>query len=102
MYYRIDKFAVPAGSRDEFLERVYATHRFLREQDGFVRDHLLQQQTPDGINVITIAEWQNADVAKIVGDAVKRHYEATGFDVHEFIQRLGVTAEFGAYEPTTA
>lgn len=100
MYYRIDKFAVPAESRAEFLERVYATHRFLREQNGFVRDHLLQQQTPKGVNIITIAEWQNADVAKSVGEAMKRHYEAIGFNVRDFIERLGVTAEFGAYEPT--
>jgi|SRR5215469_14044897 len=99
MYYRIDKFAVPAHSRTKFLERVETTNVFLRNQDGYVRDHILEQEAPHGSNIITIMEWQNSDVVKRVSADVKAMYAEVGFDPHTFMQQLGVVGEFGMYEP---
>ena len=41
--FRIDKFKVPAGARDEFLERVRTTHQLLRTLPGMVRDEVFEQ-----------------------------------------------------------
>lgn len=34
--YRVDKFVVPEGARQEFLGRVRSTHKLLKAQPGFV------------------------------------------------------------------
>jgi hypothetical protein len=54
--FRVDKFAVPALARGEFLNRVYATHALLRTQTGFLRD--AQTSGPAEFNFITIVEWE--------------------------------------------
>ena len=40
--YRVDKFSVPRQAREEFLEKVRATHGLLRSQAGFVEDAILE------------------------------------------------------------
>ncbi|RVB44634.1 antibiotic biosynthesis monooxygenase, partial [Mesorhizobium sp. M7A.F.Ca.CA.001.06.1.1] len=39
--FRVDKFVVPAGAREEILAKVRTTHELLRLQHGFVQDFLL-------------------------------------------------------------
>src|SRR5690606_35278998 len=60
--YRVDKFIVPEGARDEFLSRIMETHRILRTQPGFLKDSILEQSGgPGKYNIVTVAEWTNQE-----------------------------------------
>jgi hypothetical protein len=100
-FYRLDTFRnVPAAGRDEFLQRVEMTHQVLRAQDGFIRDYLLEQRLPDGSStIVSMAEWTSADVVPRVAAVIKAMHEREGFAPHELIERLGIDAEFGKYQP---
>jgi hypothetical protein len=39
--YRVDKFIVPSGAREEFLEKARRTHALLKAQPGFLQDFVL-------------------------------------------------------------
>jgi len=96
--YRVDKFIVPANGRDEFLERVGATHKLLRTQDGFVRDAILEQQTgPEESRIITVVEWARSDVVETVSQKVAEMHRSVGFDRLEMMARLGIQADIGNY-----
>ncbi|WP_295809666.1 antibiotic biosynthesis monooxygenase family protein [uncultured Nitratireductor sp.] len=96
--YRVDKFAVPVPAREEFLERVSATHETLRQQPGFVRDVILEQASgPGTFNFVTLVEWESPDAIERAGEAVARMHAQTGFDRHEMIARLGIAADIANY-----
>lgn len=96
--YRIDKFAVPEQAREEFLDRVAATHAILHEQEGFVQDFILEQQSgPGEFNFVTFVEWADAKAIEKASAAVGRFHTETGFDRQEFISRLGIKADIANY-----
>ena len=65
--YRVDKL-VPAAGRDEFLKRVASTHALLRQQEGFVRDLVMEQQSgPGAFNFSTSSLWSNGRARKSSG-----------------------------------
>ncbi|RVC06719.1 antibiotic biosynthesis monooxygenase, partial [Mesorhizobium sp. M7A.F.Ca.CA.002.15.2.1] len=75
--FRVDKFVVPAGAREEILAKVRTTHELLRLQHGFVQDFLLEQFSgPGEFNLVTIVEWESQaavdNVVPIVKDAHER------------------------------
>ncbi|MCX5571822.1 antibiotic biosynthesis monooxygenase [Kaistia nematophila] len=96
--YRVDKFIVPAAGRDEFLGRVRDTYDVLRQQEGFLQDMILEQNSGPGVfNIVTLVEWASADVVARVSEAVARHHAETGFDRQAMIARLGITADIASY-----
>lgn len=96
--YRVDKFIVPANGRDEFLERVRATHMLLRQQDGFLRDAILEQHSgPGEFNIVTVVEWSSAAIVDRVAAKVAAMHKQIGFDHHEMMARLGIKADMGNY-----
>ncbi|MBN7757589.1 antibiotic biosynthesis monooxygenase [Nitratireductor aquimarinus] len=96
--YRVDKFAVPAAGRQEFLERVSATHDALRRQDGFVRDVVLEQASgPGDFNFVTLVEWRDEAAFAGASQAVASMHQETGFDRHEMMERLGIRADIANY-----
>ncbi|QCI68902.1 antibiotic biosynthesis monooxygenase [Phreatobacter stygius] len=97
--YRVDKFAVPAPARAEFLARVNATHAFLRRQDGFVQDYILEQRSgPGEFNFVTFVEWADASMVAPVAAAVAEFHKTLGFDRQEMIARLGIKADIANYQ----
>ena len=97
-FYRIDRFVVPASGRTEFLDRVTTTHELLRNQDGFVRDLIVEQQSgPSEFNIVTLVEWTDQSVVEHVSAAVAKLHAAIGFDPHEMIGRLGIRADIAGY-----
>lgn len=97
-FYRVDKFAVPAEGRAEFLERVASTHALLRTQKGFVRDLILEQESGPGVfNFVTLVEWTGPEVVEHVLEAVAALHKETGFDRQEMMQRLGIEADIANY-----
>ncbi|MEC9244191.1 antibiotic biosynthesis monooxygenase [Nitratireductor rhodophyticola] len=97
--YRVDKFAVPAPAREEFLERVSATHALLRQQAGFLGDIILEQASgPGEFNFVTMVEWEGPEAIARAGEAVARMHSETGFDRHEMMDRLGIRADIANYQ----
>ena len=100
--YRVDKFTVPAASRDEFLARAREAKDFLQRQEGFVRSTYLEQLSGSGVyNLVTIVEWESqAHVEKVVSAVASRERMANteGMETRErFYRRLGITAELGFF-----
>jgi heme-degrading monooxygenase HmoA len=96
--YRVDKFTVPEGARAELLERILATHRVLKQQPGFLRDYLLEQQAgPDEVHIVTLAEWTSQAALEQARHAVQALHAQLGFKPQELFQRLGIRADLGHY-----
>lgn len=97
--FRVDKFLVPAISRDEFLGRVRTIHALLKEQTGFVRDIVLEQVSGNGeLNFVTIVEWDGQAYIDKAKAAVALRYSQTGFNPQEMFERLGIKADLGNYQ----
>ncbi|HEV7368313.1 antibiotic biosynthesis monooxygenase [Arenibaculum sp.] len=96
--YRVDKFIVPAQGRDEFLDKVARTHAVLRNQEGFVRDYILEQQSgPGEFNMVTFVEWTGQDAIERASAAVAKLHAEIGFDRREMMTRLGIRADIANY-----
>jgi heme-degrading monooxygenase HmoA len=97
--FRVDKFVVPAPAREEFLDRVHATHAVLRAQPGFVRDAILEQSSgPGEFNFVTIVEWENRGAIDGAREAVAALHQKMNFDAHAMINRLGIRADIANYK----
>ncbi|GGE20636.1 hypothetical protein GCM10011360_06630 [Primorskyibacter flagellatus] len=98
--FRIDRFTLPAASRDEFLDRVAKTHSILRTCKGFVLDRIVEQRLADGsLALLTVAEWDGQPAFDAARETVKQAHAAEGFDRAETMQRLGIAADLGTYMP---
>jgi heme-degrading monooxygenase HmoA len=97
--YRLDRFAVPAAAREEFLLNVRRTHEILRDQPGFIWDAILEQNAgTNGSNIVTIAEWENEDVIRAAKAVVAEAHRKTGLNPQEMFARLGIKAEIANYK----
>lgn len=97
--YRIDKFSVPEGNLSKFLCLVGETHEVLRNQAGFVRDYVVEQNSETGsINVVTFAEWSSAAAYSAAVEAVRRFRKEQGFDTRAELENLGIDSELGVYQ----
>lgn len=97
--YRIDKFNVPDTARQEFMERVYSIHEFLRTLPGFVWDAILEQSGgPGEFNIVTIAVWDSPEVVEAARKMATARYEEIGFNPQELITRLGIKADMANYQ----
>ncbi|HSX85542.1 MAG TPA: antibiotic biosynthesis monooxygenase [Cellvibrio sp.] len=98
--YRLDKFIVPVGVRDEFLAKVKNTHKLLRDQPGFIQDFLLEQPLPDEtVQIATLVEWQDQQSIDNARHAVMAAHKSSGFNAQAFTERLGIKMEMGNYQP---
>ena len=96
--FRIDRFKVPAASREEFLSRVRTSNEVLRLLPGFVEDCFFEQCDAAGESkIITIAIWENQQAFASGKASVQEHYKKIGFNPGEIIKRLGIEAEMDAY-----
>ncbi|MGW0038860.1 antibiotic biosynthesis monooxygenase [Gordonia sp. NB41Y] len=98
LLHRIDKFSVPAEARDEFLDQINAIHRLLGRQPGILRNEVAQLVQGDStFDVVTMVAWESRAAAEAAGRAIADDAAARGFDRIAFMQRLGVTGDFGTY-----
>jgi heme-degrading monooxygenase HmoA len=96
--YRVDKFVVPAAARDEFMVRISAIRQILDDMPG-CRQNLVLEQTSSSseFNVVTIVEWEDADVFEKAKDTVTARYKQMNFNPQELIARLGIKADMANY-----
>lgn len=99
-FYRIDRFVVPATGRDEFMTRLRQTHALLKQQPGFIRDHIVERPLQAGFSeIVTIAEWLGAAHVEKARLAVQGLHRETGFDPKAMFERLGIDAAIASYMP---
>jgi alkyl sulfatase BDS1-like metallo-beta-lactamase superfamily hydrolase len=98
--FRINKFAVPSGSRSEFLGTLTRTHDVMRQHGGFVKALFLEQQiSPDIVNIVAVIEFVDEAAADRVIAAIAADDRKTGLDRGAMAARLGITADMGRYRP---
>jgi len=100
--YRVDKFVVPASSRDEFLARARDVKDFLKCQEGFVRSTYLEQFAgPGQFNLVTIVEWKSEAHVEQVKEAKQAKdalaVQEGGETREQFYQRLDIKADLGFF-----
>lgn len=99
--FRVDKFNVPKASMESFKALVERTHQVLQQQPGFIRDLILEQVDGAGkFNIVTIAEWQDQAAIEQARRVITELHAAMEFNPQETMQRLGIEADFGNYQPT--
>ena len=97
---KIDKFAVPGPSMDEFLAEAGRTQALLGRQPGFVAGHVLQLRSGgSAYNVVSVVQWAGPDAVDGARRAVETDHRARGFDRAVFRDRLGISSDEGLYEP---
>jgi heme-degrading monooxygenase HmoA len=97
--YRVDKFIVPSGAREEFIEKARRTHALLKMQPGFLQDFVLEQSSgPGEFNFVTIVEWANQDSVENARAAVVKLHREMDFTPQEVFARLDIKADLANYK----
>jgi heme-degrading monooxygenase HmoA len=96
--YRVDKFVVPNGVREEFLGKVRPTHSLLKVQPGFLQDFVLEQSSgPGEFNFVTIVEWASQEAVENARAAVVKLHREMNFNAQEMFPRLGIKGDLAYY-----
>lgn len=96
--YRIDKFIVPAESRDAFLKRVHETHVILRSLPGFISDFIVEQVGGPGVfNLVTTVIWKDQAAIDSAKMAMHQHHASSRFNPQQFWDQLGIKADLANY-----
>ncbi len=78
---KIDEFAVPGPSLDEFLAEAGRTQSVLARQPGFVAGHILRLSSgASPYNVVSVVQWAGLDAVEGARRAVETDHRARGFD----------------------
>jgi heme-degrading monooxygenase HmoA len=97
--YRVDKFVVPSGAREEFLEKVRRTHALLQAQPGFLQDFVLEQSSgPGEFNFVTMVEWASQEAVENARAAVVKLHREMNFTPQEVFARLDIKADLANYK----
>lgn len=96
--FRIDKFAVPIKAEQEFLLRVFDTHRIIAGLDGHRQNLVLKQVSgPGRFNYVTAVEWACPEAFERAKALVSRRHAEIGLRPQELVERLGITADIANY-----
>ncbi len=96
--FRIDKFDVPATSREAFIEKLTASHAALDQAAGRRRNYVLEKVSgPGRYNIVTFVEWESEAAYEAARAAARARQEASGFDPQSFLQQLNVSADLANY-----
>ncbi len=90
----IDKFIVPAKSRELFMSRVRQNRSFIKTLPGFIEDHAYESIDENGdLIFVTIAVWESMNALKAAKETVQTEYKKQGFDMPSFLQQLQITMD---------
>ena len=99
--YRVDSFTVPVAARDEFLDRLVVIRDFLQSQPGCLFNRIAESAAENGVvRMMTIVEWHDQRAVQNARANAAAHYERTGFNPREFMEKLGITPDFGLFRDT--
>jgi heme-degrading monooxygenase HmoA len=96
--YRVNKFAVPASARSQFLDRVHESLDVLRTLPGFVQNLVLEQTDgPGRFNIVTFVTWEDSAAITNAEAVMEAERARSGSDSQALIARLGIEADQGTY-----
>lgn len=96
--FRVDKFIVPATTKDRFIERLIVTHNALDTATGCEQNLILEQVDGSGqYNVVTFVKWKNREQYDAARKLALSRQSKEGFNPAAFMEELGVVADLGNY-----
>src|ERR1700730_15896812 len=97
--YRVDKFIVPSGAREEVIEKARRTHGLLQTAPGFLQAFVLEQSSgPGEFNFVTIVEWASQDAVENARAAILALHREMNFNPQEMLARFGIKADVANYK----
>jgi heme-degrading monooxygenase HmoA len=97
----IDKFFVPKGSIQEFVQRLNYNINYIKTLPGFLNDNVYEQTFENGdLIIITVAHWENIDFIENAKKSVFTEFKRINFNPGEFYQRLNIKMERGIFKKT--
>jgi heme-degrading monooxygenase HmoA len=96
--YRVDKFIVPSGAREEFLGKARRIHSLLKAQPGFLQDVREQSSGPGEFNFVTLVEWASQEAIANARAAVLALHREMNFNPQEMFARIGIKADRANYK----
>ena len=97
--YRVDKFIVPGGAREEFLGKARRIHSHLKAQPGFLQDFVLEQSSgPGEFNFVAIVEWASQEAIANARAAVLVLHREMNFNSQEMFARIGIKGDLANYK----
>lgn len=94
----IDKITVPVKAVSEYSEKSVYIRNILRQQAGFVKYEIFQQEDEGGnLTVITIATWKNQHHLDNAKSVIQQEMKKIGLNMSEFLKQGGITMERGIY-----
>ena len=94
----IGKIDVPKASIEEFRKQVGVTPKYLKTLPGYVKGDYYEMTDDTGdLHVMSVVTWQNKEYYEKAQAALKKHYEETGFNRMEFVQRLNLKIKYETY-----
>lgn len=96
--FRVDKFVVPAESKDTFLTKLKETHRLLDSAEGCVQNRVLEQVSgPGRFNIVTLVEWRDEAAYEEARTAAQARHEAAGFDPGAMFEAFRISPDIANY-----
>lgn len=96
----IDKIIVPVKAASAYHEKSVYIRNILRQQPGFVKYEIFQQEDVDGnLTIITIATWKNQQHLDLAKSVIQEEMRKTGLDMPEFLKQQGIAMERSIYYP---
>ncbi|PJZ86544.1 antibiotic biosynthesis monooxygenase [Leptospira harrisiae] len=83
----IDRFQLPAESKEFFLERVKINRNFIQTIEGFISDQAFIREENGKIQFVTIATWKNKQSLDHAKTLVIAEYNKQGFDMNDFLKK---------------
>jgi hypothetical protein len=98
LHFRIDNFSVPDASREEFERAMRRNLAYISELPGFLGHMVFDRTAGDTpFNIATIAVWASQEAIERAAEQVRSYYASIGFDVQDFMKRLGITSARGNF-----
>lgn len=94
----IGRISVPKSAIEEFKKQASITPTFLKKLPGYVSGEYFEKLDDAGnLQVVSVVTWLNEASYKNAQMELKKYYESIHFDRPEFVKRLNLTVEYGAY-----
>ncbi|MDO5637625.1 MAG: hypothetical protein Q4G18_10320 [Myroides sp.] len=94
----IDKITVPVKAVSEYSEKSVYIRNILRQQAGFVKYEIFQQEDEgSNLTIITIATWKNQHHLDNAKSVMQQEMKKIDLNMPEFLKQQGISMERGIY-----
>ena len=94
----IGRIDVPKASIEEFRKQSAISPRYLKSLPGYIKGDYYEMTDDSGdLHMMSVVTWQNKEYYENAQRTLKKHYEETGFNRMEFVQRLNLKIKYEEY-----